>query len=486
MFLVNSCGATILIVYLMITMSQIALRRRLQNAASGSLELRMWLFPYLSIAAACGIVAILGSMLFAASSRSQIILSVGAFAITLVAYQSSPEQTPDKERLMSPTLPDKAAAVIIGGGVIGTSIAFHLAAAGIDDVLLLERDELAAGSTCKAAGGVRASCSTVPNIEMGLRGLEAYSTFTRDHGQPIDFSMDGYLYLLSDQRTVDVFAESTRLQNSCGVSSKMISPEQARSLSPLVNTDGMLAACWSPDDARATPESVVMGYAASSRKLGARIVQHCEVTGIDVRGERIHAVHTDRGTVSTDTVICAAGAWSRAIGDMVGLDIPVTPVRRQIAFTGPLPSTQNRAPLTIDFPSNFYFHPEGSGLLLGWSDPDQPAGFNMKFELDDWLMGLGKIASVRAPAILDYGIASGWAGLYEVTPDNNQIIDRPSHLDGLIVATGYSGHGFLMGPATGEIVRDLCLGKTPRYDISTFRLARFADVTVGAGEVNIM
>jgi len=387
---------------------------------------------------------------------------------------------------VSRTIPEKAEVVIIGGGVIGTSIAFHLAQAGVTDVLLIERDELASGSTSKAAGGIRASFSNSANIEIGLRGLESYSAFAGIHDQEIDFRTDGYLYLLTDQPTVDIFAESTALQNHYGVPSRMITPEEAKSISPLIATDGMLAACWSPGDAKATPESVVMGYASSARKFGARIVRHCEVTGIETQGGHIRSVRTELGTVSTNTVICAAGPWSRTIGDMVGIDIPVTPVRRQIAFTESLPDVPKHAPLTIDFPSNFYFHPEGGGLLLGWSDPDQVPGFNLKFELEDWFLGLGEIAAVRAPSILDYGISSGWAGLYEMTPDHNQIIDRSNDIDGLIIATGFSGHGFLMGPATGEIVRDLYLDKVPQYDISDFTLARFSERIVSAGEVNIM
>ncbi|TFI42517.1 FAD-binding oxidoreductase [Rhodococcus sp. 1R11] len=388
---------------------------------------------------------------------------------------------------MSKDLPDHAAVVVIGGGVIGASIAFHLAEAGVSDVVLLERDELAAGSTCKAAGGVRASFSNAANIAIGLRGLEAYAQFARDFEQEIDFRRDGYLYLLSDQQNLDVFTESVALQNAHGVPSVIVSPEEAQRISPLIDTDGLLGAAWSPHDGKATPESVVMGYAAAARRKGARIIRHCEVTGIDSDGGTITGVVTEHGRIATSTVVVAAGAWSRAIGAMVGVDIPVSPVRRQIAFTEPLRELPATSPsLTIDFPSNFYFHPEGKGLLLGWSDPDEPEGFNLKFELDDWLLGLGEIAGTRAPAILDYGIATGWAGLYEVTPDRNQIIDRCKAVEGLLVATGYSGHGFLMGPATGEIVRDLYLGKEPSYDIRSFALDRFSAADIERGETNIV
>src|SRR6476620_2844306 len=376
---------------------------------------------------------------------------------------------------MSTDLPERASVVVIGGGVIGTSVAFHLAESGVTDVVLVEKDELACGSTCKAAGGVRASFSNAANIAIGLRGLEVYSHFVEYYGQEIDLTRDGYLYLLSDQTNVEVFTESVALQNSLGVPSRMVTPDEAKTISPLIGTEGMLAACWSPQDGKATPEAVVMGYAAAARRHGARIIRHCAVTDIESTGGTITAVVTEHGRIATGTVVCAAGAWSAGIGAMLGVNIPVVPVRRQIAFTEPLSELPDTSPsLTIDFPSNFYFHPEGKGLLLGWSDPDEPVGFNLKFELEDWLMGLGAIAEARVPAVLDYGISTGWAGLYEVTPDRNQIIDRSTEVDGLLIATGYSGHGFLMGPATGEIVRDLYHGREPGYDISAFTLDRFA------------
>lgn len=388
---------------------------------------------------------------------------------------------------MTKDLPQSASVVIIGGGVIGTSIAYHLASSGVSDVVLIERDELGGGSTCKAAGGVRASFSNPANIAIGLRGLEVYSQFDQMYGQDIDFSREGYLYLLWDQDGLDTFTEQVALQNRYGVPSVIVDPEQAQLISPLISTEGMVGACWSPQDAKATPESVVMGYAAAARRHGARIVRHCEVLDIASEGGVITEVSTAHGRIKTDTVVCAAGAWSRRIGEMLGVSIPVTPVRRQIAFTEPVAALPDSSPsLTIDFPSCFYFHPEGNGLLLGWSDPNQGEGFNLRFELEDWLVGLGEIAERCAPAVLDYGIATGWAGLYEMTPDRNQIIDRSTEVDGLLIATGYSGHGFLMGPATGEIVCDLYHRAAPRYDISGFTLARFTNTEIRTAETNIV
>lgn len=384
------------------------------------------------------------------------------------------------------TVPSRASVVVIGGGVIGTSIAFHLAEAGVEDVVLMEKDEVGSGSTCRAAGGVRATFSNAANIAIGLRGLEVYSQFSQLFGQDADFQRDGYLYLLSDQEMVDVFTESVALQQSLGVGSRMIDPEEAKRLSPLIETDGLLAATWSPNDGKCTPEAIVAGYAAAARRCGVKIVRNCAVTGIDARAGGGHEVVTPRGMISADRIVIAAGAWSRQIGDLIGVDIPVTPYRRQIAFTEPIDGLPARMPsLTIDFPSALYFERERDGLLIGWADPAQEPGFQLKFELEDWLMKVGEIAEVRVPVLVESGITGGWAGLYEVTPDSNQIIDRVRGRDDVFVAAGYSGHGFLMGPATGEIIRDLYLGREPGYDIGEFRLDRF-DARDGSGETNIV
>jgi sarcosine oxidase subunit beta len=387
---------------------------------------------------------------------------------------------------MTRGVPDRAQVVIVGGGVIGCSIALHLAEAGVRDVVVVESGPLGAGSTSKAAGGVRASFSHPTNVAMGLRGLDVYSRFAELYGQQIDFCRSGYLYCLSDEDSLASFAESVALQNAHGVPSRLVSPEEARQISPVISTDGMLAAVWSPSDGRATPESVVMGYAAAARRHGARFLTHCPVLAVETDGAAVSAVVTAAGTIRTRTVVCAAGAWSAAIGRMVGTDLPVTPFRRQVAFTAAMADLPRQLPLTVDFPSTFYFHPEGRGLLFGWSDPAEPAGFNVRFELTEWLERVAVHAGVRAPQILEQGIVGGWAGLYEVTPDHNQIIGRSADVDGFLYATGFSGHGFLMGPATGEIVRDLFLDREPTYDISGFDVRRFDAVRSGRTEHNIV
>jgi len=371
-------------------------------------------------------------------------------------------------------LPVSAEVVVIGGGVIGTSIAFHLAEAGVTGVVLLERDELGTNSTCKAAGGVRAQFSDRINIELGARSLEAFTRFGRRPGQEIDLHQVGYLFLLSREKDVESFERDVELQNELGVGSRMIDVAEARRLSPLIDTDGLLAAAFSPDDGHCTPESVVLGYATAARRLGATLLTGVTVTGIDVRGGEARTVHTDRGSITAGTVVCAAGAWSQELGEMVGTALPVTPVRRQIVFTEPMPDLPPVVPFTIDFATSYYFHREGRGLLLGMSDPDQEPGFHLSYS-EQWLPRLGEAIEARTPALLDVGLGTGWAGLYEVTPDHNALIGRSSTTPNFLYATGFSGHGFLQAPAVGEVIRDLHLGRTPPVDTSPMSAERFGD-----------
>ncbi|GAA0233232.1 FAD-binding oxidoreductase [Actinomadura nitritigenes] len=366
----------------------------------------------------------------------------------------------------------EADVVVIGGGVMGTSIAFHLAEAGVR-VVLAERDELGSGSTCKAAGGVRAQFSDEVNIRLGARSLEAFARFRERPGQEIDLHRVGYLFLLSRPEDVAAFEASVALQNGLGVPSRMVSVAEARRLSPLIETGGLLAAAFSPDDGHCAPESVVLGYATAARRHGATLLTRCEVLGIDASGGEVRAVETSRGRIATSAVVCAAGAWSAKVGAMAGVDLPVEPLRRQVAFTGPMPDLPRPVPMTIDFTTSFYFHGEGEGLLLGMSDPDERPGFLLD-RTDAWLPRLTEAIAARAPRLLDAGLAGGWAGLYEVTPDHNALIGEDPGVSRFLYATGFSGHGFLQGPAVGEVVRDLYLRREPFVDVAPLHAARFA------------
>nr|WP_308202882.1 FAD-binding oxidoreductase [Crossiella sp. SN42] len=372
-------------------------------------------------------------------------------------------------------LPAATDVVVIGGGVMGVSAAFHLAEAGAE-VLLLERDELGSGSTCRAAGGVRAQFSDPVNIELGKRSLAAFENFAQRPGGEIDLAQHGYLFLLDNAEDVAAFEASVTVQNGLGVPSRMLEPAEAKRLCPLIDTDGLLAAAYSPTDGHCTPEAVVQGYARAARRHGALIRRHCAVTGIDTEDGEIRAVRTGEGAVRTATVICAAGAWSAEVGAMAGVALPVRPLRRQILVTEPVPDLPPELPMTIDFGTSFYFHGEGAGLLVGMSDPDEEFGFHLS-RTDSWLPRLSAAVARRAPALTEVGIAHGWAGLYEVTPDHNAVVGEAAGVRRFLYATGFSGHGFLQGPAIGEVLRDLVLGREPVVDVAALDVRRFA----GAG-----
>ncbi|MFL0460163.1 NAD(P)/FAD-dependent oxidoreductase [Kytococcus sedentarius] len=380
--------------------------------------------------------------------------------------------------------PTRARVVVIGGGVMGLSTAYNLAKQGVQDVVLVERGELGAGSTCKAAGGVRAQFSDAVNIELGMRSLEVFRNFPELFDQDIDLDECGYLFLLEREEDLHTFERNVELQRSMGLESRIISVEEAKELSPLISTEGLIAGVWSPEAGHCTPESVVQGYARAARALGVRIIRHCEVTDVVREGDTITAVETAQGSIATDTVVCCAGAWSRALGDMVGVDLPVDPVRRELLVTEPMPDLPANVPFTIDFSTTMYFHREGPGLLVGMSNQDEEPGFSLE-HTDEWLEQVVEAAGRRVPVLEEVGMASRWAGLYEVTPDHNALIGEAEGVSRFLYATGFSGHGFLQGSAVGQVMAELYLGQTPSVDVSALHGRRFE----GAGlrpEFNIV
>lgn len=385
-------------------------------------------------------------------------------------------------------LPESADVVVIGGGVMGASTAFHLAEAGVS-VVLVEKNELASGSTSKAAGGVRANFSDELNVAMGARSLNLLADFGVRPGQEIDLHRPGYMFALTRPEDVQLFERSMAIHHKFGVRSEMLTPEQAYAKNPTLNIDDVLAAHFTPDDGYCTPEAVVMGYAAGARRHGATVVTNVEASHITVEGGEITSVHTSAGSVRTSTVVNCAGVWSPTVGAMVGLDLPVRPVRRELLITEPLSAEFDDVPadmpFTIDYATSLYWHREGKGLLMGFSDKTTGYGFDLTRD-PQFPEKLAELAFHRAPRILDVGAGGGWAGLYEVTPDHNAILGEWGGVSRLLYATGFSGHGFLQGPAIGEILRDLYLGKEPFVDISPLSADRFATGGTLRPESNIV
>ncbi|MFI6106466.1 NAD(P)/FAD-dependent oxidoreductase [Streptomyces sp. NPDC051310] len=371
-------------------------------------------------------------------------------------------------------LPAAVDVVVVGGGVIGASIAFHLAEARAGRVLLVERDTPASGSSGKPVGGVRAQFSDPVNVRLGQRSLEAWRAFGERPGADVGLESVGYLFLLADEAEVETFRRGLEVQHAHGVPSRLLTPGAAHALCPYVDPSSFVAAAHSPADGYALPGAAVRGYLRAAEALGVTVRTRCAVTGVETSGGTVRAVRTTAGTVRTGTVVCAAGAWSRAVGAMAGVTLPVTPLRRQIALTGPLSPAPPRVPFTLDYGSTLYFHNDGAGgLVLGMSDPRQEPGFGREFT-EDWLELFREAAARRAPPLAHLPVTGGWAGLYEMTPDRNALIGEARGVSRFLYATGFSGHGFLQAPAVGEVVRDLYLDRSPVVDVGPLTADRFA------------
>jgi sarcosine oxidase subunit beta len=356
-------------------------------------------------------------------------------------------------------LSESADVVIVGGGAMGTSIAYHLTELGVTDVVLCERDELGSGSTSKAAGGIRTQFADELNIRIALRSLDEFEAFEQRHGAEIHFRQAGYLFLLDSEHDVVRFGAALALQNSLGVPSRALTSSEAAEIVPQLETADLLAATFCPRDGYATPEAVVRGYAASAAARGVRVRQRTRVEGIRTKGGRVAGVETSAGTIATSTVVCAAGVWSAEVGGLAGVEIPVSGERRWMHYTPEDGGLPDPLPLTVDFSSGFYFHREGPGLAF--------AGREENVE------ELAEPATRRLPVLTELPVQASWWGYYEVSPDWNAIVGETAEPEGFFYATGFSGHGFQQSPAVGEHVAELVTGRTPTLDLSPFSLERF-------------
>lgn len=373
-------------------------------------------------------------------------------------------------------LPPTADVVVIGGGVMGASAAYHLAKAGVKDVVLLEKHEfLGAEATGKCAGGIRYQFSTEINIRLSQLSLPMLERFEEETGQSIDLRWPGYLFLLDNPHDLAVFRQNVALQNRLGVPSQVLSAEETAQRVPLLNLEGVIGAAWHAGDGLADPNGVVQGYAAAARRLGARIFTSTEVTGTCVEGGRVTGVTTPQGNIATPAVVNAAGPWAGQVAALAGLDLPVVPVRRQIVVTAPLKGVPDDFPFVLDFSRSLYFHREGRGILTGQSNAAEKPSFDQSID-HAWTEQHLENAMWRFPLLAKAGLLREWAGLYEVTPDAHPVIDTLADPRGFTIVAGFSGHGFMHGPVAGLLASELVLDGTARsLDIRQLRFSRFAE-----------
>jgi len=372
-------------------------------------------------------------------------------------------------------LPKTASVVVIGGGVMGASTAYHLAKAGARQVVLLEREPFfGLGATGRCAGGIRHQFATEINIRLSQHSLRLLDELEAETGQPALVRKCGYLFVLTRPEEVTAFERNVRLQRSLGVPTEWLSGDDVRRRLPSCVFPDALAGTYLASDGLADPNSVVMAYVNAARRLGARCLTDVKVTGIELTGGRVTAVVTPDGRLTTDCVVNAAGPWSAPVAALAGVALPVQPVRRQWLTTSALPSLQADFPFVIDFAQSLYFHPEGQGLLTGMSNPSEPPGFDQSVD-PAWELVHLEAAARRLPLLEQAGVTSRWAGLYEVTPDAHPILgDTP--VGGFFVVTGFSGHGFMHGPICGLLMAEwIASGQARTLDVSALRLSRFAD-----------
>jgi sarcosine oxidase subunit beta len=359
---------------------------------------------------------------------------------------------------------------------MGASTAYHLALKGCQDVLLLERERFfGQGATGKCAGGIRYQFSTEINIRLSKISLPMLQRFEEETGQPIDLRWPGYLFLLTNDTDVAKFRHNVALQRQLGINTEWLDGDEVRRLVPQLNADDVIAGTFHAGDGLADPNGVVAGYISAARRLGVMALVESEVTGIELFDGRIARVHTSQGSVACEVVINAAGPYAALVSDMAGLPLPVTPIRRQMLTTTPMPEIPADFPFVIDFAQSLYFHREGEGLLTGMSNPDQSPGFDERID-EEWELIHMEAAIERLPALAKAGRLAGWAGLYEVTPDAHPIIGPVPDVRGYYVVTGFSGHGFMHGPVAGLLIAEMILdGQASTLDVSSLDYARFAE-----------
>lgn len=375
---------------------------------------------------------------------------------------------------------ETADVVIIGSGIVGSSVAYHLANQGCRNVLVIERDpHQGKGSTGKSMGGVRAQFATRVNIEMSRYSIDFFSRFEEIVGHPADYRPHGYLFCATSPAHLDYLKANRERQQKLGVTNvEFVSRQDIQNFVPQMCVDDLIGGTFCPTDGFVDPHSVMMGFMLNAREKGARLWLDTTVTAIERdRANRVTSVETTRGPVSTNVVVNAAGAWAKQVATMAGSELPVEPLRRQLVPTEPFDQLPQRFPMVIDMSTGFHFRREGKGILLAWNDPAETPGFKTDFDVS-FIEKILTHAAARVPCLAEASVnpRRAWAGLYEMTPDHHAIIGPAPDVEGLFFVNGFSGHGVMHSPASGRITADLILnGKSEVTDATQLSVTRFKE-----------
>src|SRR6056297_2848639 len=360
---------------------------------------------------------------------------------------------------------NKANIVIIGGGVIGASIAYNLADRGMKDIVVLEKNYISSGSTGSCGAGIRQQWGTKMNCLLSRKSMEIFENMndilnpTRD----IELKQGGYLLLAYSKKELDQFKENIKLQHSLDIPSRLLSVKEAQKIVPQLNVTGITGAAFCPTDGHANPFRVNQAYVEAAERKGVKFYTYTEAKDIVVKNGKIKKVITDQGEIATNRVVNAAGGFSKEVGQMAGIDIPTKSERHEILVTEQVNPILK--PMVMSFSYNIYCQqtPDGS-FVMGYGDPNEPESHNIRSSWQ-FLEEMAKKATYLLPFLKDIRVIRQWAGLYNITPDAQPILDEATDLEGFFMAVGFSGHGFMIAPMTGILMSEMILGEELSIDI---------------------
>lgn len=370
---------------------------------------------------------------------------------------------------------ETADVVIVGGGVVGCSIAFHLAERQAGRVIVVERGQVGAGTSARGSGGVRLQFSTAVNIQLSLQAVPFFEQFAERFGVDPEYQQRGYLFLAHDEELLGVFRCNVALQHEHGVPSRVVSPDEIRAIVPYVNVEDVLGGTYCAKDGRANPRKVLHVFLDEARARGVEVREWTTVTGLRRSGDRVAGVQTAYGQIESPVVVNAAGPWAAALSALAGVDEPIRPLRRQQFLTEPTEVVPKPTPFVIDGDRSFSFHTLGDQIRVGMASPGETSGWNDQPD-PDLIPTIRRRLAHRAPVLGELAIVGGYAGLYEMSPDAHPIIGWAPGAPGLLLCNGFSGHGFMHSPISGRLVAELILdGAAQTVDITPLRPSRFAE-----------
>ena len=346
------------------------------------------------------------------------------------------------------SLPDRAPVVVVGGGIVGLATAYHLARLGVRGVLVLERSYLCAGASGRNGGGVRAHWGSARMVELMRESRRMCADFAVEMGFNVWFRRGGYLFLARTETEARRLAGAVHAQRAAGVRARLLQPEDVPRLVPELRTDDLVVASHAPDDGVVFPWPFLWGYARAVRALGGHVATFTRVEALRARGGRIEGVATDRGTVRTGRVVLAAGVWSPALAATVGVSLPNRPHRHEICATEPL--RPFLGPLVAEIGSGLYFSQSMRGEIVGGiGQPDVPEGIDQGSSLR-FLGRYARALTHRVPRLAAVRVLRQWAGCYDLTPDGSPLLGPVREPEGLLVAGGFVGYGFMLAPVVGR------------------------------------